>query len=279
MRHEDNFVELNIDDVRPHPDNVRRYIDYDRLQPLIEIYQSWANGEKVVLPDDPIVRKLDTGEIQLLAGERRTTAAKMAGVDRIRFRLVELGDEDAYRFVLEHNDTEGITVAELAFRCAEMVRMGYSYEEVALQIKGKGVARYKMLGDAIRREWFTDTPKQYHPSISEWMDALKAGPKHFRRCFQKWDSGEWGKEQCRKNFRKYNKTGVSYGDLLGFRVTVSPDKCIVRGQLMPQHLNHSDDAVVMLDDLITVLQEVKNTYELLGHFGTAQKLFIKHEVK
>lgn len=80
---------VNIDLIEPNPNQPRRYIDDARLEEL----SADIKARGILQP--PIVRPLEDGKYQLVVGERRYRAAKMAGLKEIPVLVNDLNDEDA----------------------------------------------------------------------------------------------------------------------------------------------------------------------------------------
>lgn len=257
---------IDLADVRPSASNCRLFLDMDELEPLLRLYQAHADGHPVLLPDPPILRPLPEGLWEILAGERRITAALMSGVLLLVCRIEVLSDDAAYHFLLAHNRTVGMTTAEMAFRAGEMHHLGYSFAEIEETMPDVRVSRYVAVGHMMDRDWFTDDAKLCDPSITEWYEAAHYGKRHFRRCFAHWVSGLWDAETCRKNFRKR-------GDVLpldtaerGFRVSRNANRLLIRGTL-DLDLVSLDEARLMITTLQQALGAARNTMLEHGMFG------------
>jgi ParB family chromosome partitioning protein len=75
----------------------RRYFDEQKLNELADSFA--AQGFKGAIN----VRPLEDGTFELIAGERRYRAARLAGLDKVRCLIDEYTDEDALRFALAEN--------------------------------------------------------------------------------------------------------------------------------------------------------------------------------
>lgn len=217
--------------VRPSPDNVRLFIEEEELAPLVEMYNSGS-----YLPDAPIVRctgvsKAGVPILECLAGERRITAAALAGRDTMLVRSVQMQDRDAYDFILSHNDVKPLSVVELAYRAAEMERLGYSDLEIGELLRGKSIYRYLEVGRLIDASMLTNTPKLCDPGIIVWYEAAKLGAAHFRKCLKAWDLGQWTEQDCNREFRRRGRVLPPDMAERGFRVTFNRDRLILRGQV------------------------------------------------
>lgn len=281
--HAPNSLQLiPLDVVEPSAENVRLFVEREPLGPLVSIYEADQRGEDVILPDPPILRFrgwLDDEryahmrappiipKLEILAGERRITAATLAKKVMLACRVVTLSDEEAYRFILAHNDVKGLTTIELAFRAAEMDRLGFSHEEISRDVlKGGSPHRYVTVGNRVHLDWITDTEKLCDPSIVEWYEAAEFGKDHFKRCFEMWDRGLWDEKQCAKHFRKRGEALPLDNAERGFRVTRDGDKLIVRGQV-DLSLVGVDMAQSILDSLANTLVDASNHLGAHDHFG------------
>jgi hypothetical protein len=100
--------------VSPSEENVRLFVERESLATLRDVYRRHLKGEDVVLPDAPVVRFTGyasdntTPLLEILAGERRLTAATLEGVQQLDMRVVNISSDEAYRFILAHNDVAGL---------------------------------------------------------------------------------------------------------------------------------------------------------------------------
>lgn len=239
--------------VQPSEENVRLFIERESLAELRDLYRRHNRGESVVLPDAPIIRFQGWQEkrtdykgfytteripsLQILAGERRLTAATLEEVQMLPCRVVTMTDEEAYRFILAHNDVAVLSTVELAYRAAEMDRLGFTREEISAALKGASEGRYLTVGQMIDPEWFTDEPKLCNPSIIEWFEAAQFGQQHFTECFKAWNAGLWDEKQCAKMFRQRGSALPLDNAERGFRVTRHNNRLVIRGQV---DLNYVD---------------------------------------
>jgi hypothetical protein len=120
-------------------------------------------------------------------------------------RVVYMSDEEAYEFIVQANDHEGLTTAELAFKAAEMDRLGFTRERISEVLGGVSAGRYIYVGRMLSPDWFTDAQKLCDPSITLWEEAAIRGMPHFHTCFHNWNAGVWDDETCRKRFRTTGK--------------------------------------------------------------------------
>lgn len=263
---------VDLEWVEPNEDNVRLFVEKLSLRNLEAIYERWLQDPSTVLPDPPIVRYKGvrpdgTPRLVLLAGERRVTAARNKGVQYLPVRVVaNMSDEEAYLFVLRHNDVAGLTTVELAYRAVEMDRLGFSHEEISRELGGVAVPRYLVVGSMVNPDLFTDDEKLCDPSIVEWYEAAQFGKEHFDWCFHNWNAGLWDAEMCAKNFRKRGKALPLDNAEKGFRVTFNNHRLVVRGQCDLSFLD-DETALKMLDELEDMVRAAKVLLKRDGNFG------------
>lgn len=90
------LVELPVADIRPNPRQPRQVFDEDDLQELAHSIRELGVMQPIV------VRRTETGH-ELIMGERRLRATKLAGLDTIPAILRETEDEDLLREALLEN--------------------------------------------------------------------------------------------------------------------------------------------------------------------------------
>jgi len=272
-----NLEVVDLAWIEPNEDNVRLFVERLSLRALEEVYSVYAQGKPVVLPDAPITRLAGFREdssprLVLLAGERRTTAARNVGVKRLPVRVVDLTDEDAFKFILRHNNVVGLTTIELAFRAVEMDRLGFSHDEIAVELGSVALHRYLTVGEMVNPDLLTDAEKLCNPSIVEWYEAASFGPAHFNHCFQYWDAGWWDEKICAREFRKRGKVLPLDNAERGFRVTFDGNRLVVRGQL-DLTLMDEDIAHAMLVELESNIERAQTLLDKGENFGD-RKVFL-----
>lgn len=121
---------LRISDIEPRKAQPRKKFDTEALSELADSIS--ANG--IIQPI--AVRKLDSGFYQIIAGERRWRAAKMAGLNEVPVVIVEADDKVASELALVENiqreDLNPIEEAE-AYK-ALIDEYGYTQEQVAVRV-------------------------------------------------------------------------------------------------------------------------------------------------
>ncbi len=91
------IIEMDIDAVSPNPDQPRTNFDPDDLKEL----SNSIKREGVIQPI--LVRKVSDNEYQIIAGERRWQASKLAGLDTVPIQIKDVDDEKALELALIEN--------------------------------------------------------------------------------------------------------------------------------------------------------------------------------
>ncbi len=122
--------ELEVTQIEPNPDQPRAKFDATALDALAGSIGS------VGLLQPLIVRPLDDGRYELVAGERRWRAAQRAGIDRVP-AVVRTSPEDErlQAALIENMVREDLNPVEEARACAALVDdLGISKEELARRV-------------------------------------------------------------------------------------------------------------------------------------------------
>ena len=90
-------ITLPITKVEPRQDQPREHFDEERLQDLA------ASISRHGLIQPVIVRRLDSGDYQIIAGERRWRAARLAGLTAIPVRVLHADDQSVAELALVEN--------------------------------------------------------------------------------------------------------------------------------------------------------------------------------
>jgi len=120
---------LPLCDVRPNPDQPRKYFDEERLAELASSIARYGLLQ-------PIVVRQKADGFELLAGERRLRAAQLAGVERLP-ALVRDVEDPLEVALLENLQREDLSPLEEAEAIATLIdRHGYTHQ-VAAELLGK----------------------------------------------------------------------------------------------------------------------------------------------
>ena len=91
------IMTLPITKVEPRKEQPREYFDEAALQELSESIAQFGLIQPIV------ARKLDTGYYQIIAGERRWRASRMAGLKEVPVRIIEADDRRTAELALVEN--------------------------------------------------------------------------------------------------------------------------------------------------------------------------------
>lgn len=135
-RHLDSLRELPVELVRPNPRQPRRDFDEEALTALAESIRTRGVLQPVV------VRTLPGEGFELVAGERRLRATRMAGLDRVPAIVREAGESDRLELALiENMAREDLNPVEEARACATLVEdLGLTKEELGRRVGRSRVA-------------------------------------------------------------------------------------------------------------------------------------------
>jgi ParB family transcriptional regulator, chromosome partitioning protein len=152
---------IDVDRITPNPEQPRLAFDATSLEEL-----SASIREHGVL--QPIlVRPLDGGEYQLIAGERRWRASKAAGLDTIPALVEEIDDDTALEIsIIENLQREDLSPLDEAVMYDRMVREhGYSVRRLAQKLgKDKGYLENRLR--------LADAPDEIRELVSLRKDTL-----------------------------------------------------------------------------------------------------------
>lgn len=133
---EEEYRQLPVDRIQPNPKQPRRRFDEDSLQALAA-----SLGERGVL-QPVLVRPASGGGYELVAGERRWRAARLAGLKRVPAIVREHEDAEALEAALVENMArEDLNPIEEARACAALVEeLGLTREDVGRRVGRSRVA-------------------------------------------------------------------------------------------------------------------------------------------
>lgn len=121
-----HVVELSLDEIRPNPIQPRKSIDRDKLTELSESIK--VHG----LISPILVRKFNT-KYEIIAGERRFHACKMAGIERVPVIVKDVSDDDSFKLSLIENlqreDLNPMEETEAYYTLKE--QFGLTHQEIA----------------------------------------------------------------------------------------------------------------------------------------------------
>ena len=127
--HRGGILSVRVEDISPNPVQPRRRFDEEALRELSESIRSYG-----IL--NPLTVRLRCGQYELVAGERRLRAAKLAGLREVPCILMDVNMEDAGLLALVENlQRRDLDFLEEAEGLHKLIRMfGMSQEEAARRI-------------------------------------------------------------------------------------------------------------------------------------------------
>lgn len=97
IRNENKILSVPQGDILPNPNQPRKRFDYDELEGLAQSIR--ANGILQPL----LVRSLENGKYELIAGERRLRAARLVGLTKVPCIVNEISETDSAVFAIIEN--------------------------------------------------------------------------------------------------------------------------------------------------------------------------------
>lgn len=123
-------IRVSIDLLKPNPHQPRKEFDKDALQELADSIKEHG----IIQP--PLVEETGNGDYYIIAGERRTRAAKLAGLKEIPVRIQKFSDEKKLEVALIENiQREDLNALEEALAYKKLMDMaGITQEEAAKRV-------------------------------------------------------------------------------------------------------------------------------------------------
>ena len=123
---EKDVTEINIDDIRSNPYQPRKTFDIESLNELAKSIKEYGVVQ-------PIIVKKSIKGYELVAGERRTKAAKIAGLKKIPAIIKDFDDQEMMEIALVENiQREDLNPIDEATSISNIIKLrGYTQEEFA----------------------------------------------------------------------------------------------------------------------------------------------------
>lgn len=140
----DGYRLIPLDRIRPSPTNPRKRFDEAKLQELADSIRSKGVLQPVLVRPAPKVT-LTGIKFELVAGERRLRAAKLAGLTEIPATVRDLSDLDVLDVqLIENEQREDVSALEKADGYQRLIDAGRTVEDVAAKV-GKSVSTIRGL--------------------------------------------------------------------------------------------------------------------------------------
>jgi ParB family chromosome partitioning protein len=152
---------IDVDRIQPNPEQPRLVFDEETLQELAASIREHGVLQPI------LVRPLDGGDFQLIAGERRWRASKAAGLGTIPALVEEIDDDTALEIsIIENLQREDLSPLDEASMYDRMVREhGYSVRRLAQKLgKDKGYLENRLR--------LADAPAEVRELVSLRKDTL-----------------------------------------------------------------------------------------------------------
>lgn len=123
---ENNVTEIKIDDIRSNPYQPRKTFDIESLNELAKSIKEYGVVQ-------PIIVKKSIKGYELVAGERRTKAAKIVGLKKIPAIIKDFDDQEMMEIALVENiQREDLNPIDEATSISNIIKLrGYTQEEFA----------------------------------------------------------------------------------------------------------------------------------------------------
>ncbi len=125
----EEIVEINIDELRPNPYQPRKKFNDEALNDL-------ANSIREHGVFQPIIVKKSIKGYEIIAGERRVRASKMAGLTKVPALIRNLNDEQMMEIaLLENLQRENLSAIEEAYAYKSMIeKLSLTQEELSNKV-------------------------------------------------------------------------------------------------------------------------------------------------
>jgi ParB family chromosome partitioning protein len=125
MIRQKDYKRVPLDAIRPNPTQPRRDFPRDSMEKLAK-----SIGDVGLIED--IVLRQANGAYEIVCGERRWRAARMAGLKEISAKIVEISDEELpYVALAENLHRENLTDVRLGFIYRDLERRGLKEQGIA----------------------------------------------------------------------------------------------------------------------------------------------------
>ena len=124
--------EIRIEDIHPNPNQPRHEFDEAALAELAESIRQLGIVQPVAL------RQMDDGTYQIIAGERRWRASKLAGLQTIPAYIRTASDENMMQMALVENiQREDLNAIEVALAYQKLIEQYHLTQETLSEKVGK----------------------------------------------------------------------------------------------------------------------------------------------
>ena len=127
----EKLEKIAVKDIRTNPFQPRKVFDQEKLEELAQSIKENGLIQPIIVRKSPIIG------FELLAGERRFRASKIAGLELVPAIIKELTDQEMMRqAIIENLQREDLNPIEEAISYQKLVDHGYKHDQIA-QFMGK----------------------------------------------------------------------------------------------------------------------------------------------
>ncbi|MBQ5362842.1 MAG: ParB/RepB/Spo0J family partition protein [Clostridia bacterium] len=128
----DSVTKLRVADIEPRRDQPRKDFDLEPLQALADSVRDYGVLVPLIVRENPVA----VGTYEIIAGERRWRAAKMAGISEVPVVIMDSDDMKTSEIALIENvQRQDLNPVEEAFAYQALIdRFGLTQEEVARKV-------------------------------------------------------------------------------------------------------------------------------------------------
>lgn len=128
----DSITKLRVADIEPRRDQPRKDFDLEPLQALADSVRDYGVLVPLIVRENPA----SAGTYEIIAGERRWRAAKMAGISEVPVVIMDSDDMKTSEIALIENvQRQDLNPVEEAFAYQALIdRFGLTQEEVAQKV-------------------------------------------------------------------------------------------------------------------------------------------------
>jgi ParB family chromosome partitioning protein len=269
---------LPVDRIEPNPQNPRLAFNAETLEELASSIREHGVLQPV------LVRPLDDGRFQLIAGERRWRASKLAAQATIPALVEDIDDDTALEIALIENlQREDISPLDEAAMYDRMIRdHGYSIRKLAEKLgKDKGYLENRLR--------LADAPPEVRELVSLRKDTLSHAyelmkvddPKKRRKLADQVARNELSLVKLRERIegrkpRIADEDDAAEGDLVGVMAAEGEAEAAPDGWVTTQPVEAlRDDSLVVakaqLNDAVEELLDVIRNPEVLNSIGSVDR--------
>lgn len=126
-----NFVDLDINDIKPNPNQPRKYFDDTKLRELSDSIKHSGLLQPII-----VSQKNEDGKYIIVAGERRYRASKLAGLNKIKSIILDINEQEILKnAILENVQREDLNPVEEANGYKKIIdTFNYTHEQLAKEI-------------------------------------------------------------------------------------------------------------------------------------------------